>query len=247
MSEPFAGPATHAELPRTRQPRCGPENDLVERFLDQKALLNVRRQRVSFFREPKLLSGFPDLVAVRWDEPTAARWHESRAALVEDELRLLHFLTQVGACAETDLQRWSFSRVGAALGRLAASGLVHRHRGRWRAAPLTTTFAVRSIFAFEAKISNWAVAIGQAAVNRWFASESYVLVPRHVALEGLVGAARNVGVGVWLEGARRPVLRAVRSDVRQPVSYASWLFNEWSWRQSLRDSRWGPADDRDHA
>jgi hypothetical protein len=99
------------------------------------------------------------------------------------------------------------------------------------------TFAVRSIIAFEAKISSWAIAVQQAFINRWFATESYVLVPKHAPLHRLVTVAGDVGVGVWTEGARRPVLRAVKSDARQPVSYASWLFNDWSWRQARGEFR----------
>lgn len=239
--------ATEADLVRTegaigaalrsRRPRIGPENDLVERFLDRMEFRSVGGQRVTVFREPKLQSGFPDVVAVRWREATTERWHESRATLVEDELRLLHFLTLEGASDEGELKRRNFGRVTFALDRLAAVGLVRNVGGRWRAAPLHAAFAVRSIISFEAKISSWTAAVSQAALNRWFASESYVLVPQGAAIEGLVGAAIRFGVGVWIEGSRRPALPASRSDVRQPVSYASWLFNEWSWRESLQDAQ----------
>lgn len=220
---------------RGRQPRVGPENELVERFLHGIRFRATAGTRLTIFREPKLQSGFPDIVAVRWDEDRAARWGAERASLHEDELRLLHFLTLTGTSCENSLRRHHFDGVDASLQRLADVGLVRRARSGWRASPLRSTFAVRSIVAFEAKISSWRSAIEQAFLNRWFASESYVLVPSNATLKRLVDAARDVGVGVWVEGEQAPVLRAVKCVDRQPVSYASWLFNDWCWRYALAE------------
>jgi hypothetical protein len=220
-----------------RPQRPGPENDLVDRFLrDLRFPLNAGL-RVTVFREPKLLSGFPDLVAVKWHHATAARWLNARATLGHDDIRLLHLLATNGPFVDADWTRYSIQDPSQSLQSLTAVGLVARTRGgAWRTAPMRDVFAVRSILAFEAKISSWGTAIEQAARNQWFASESYVVAPRGRRLTALVDAAKARGVGVWVEGARRPMLRAVRGDIRQPVSYASWLFNEWAWRNSLTAS-----------
>ncbi|MBV9311563.1 MAG: hypothetical protein JOZ73_12060 [Solirubrobacterales bacterium] len=224
---------------RHRRARPGPENDLVDRFLTDLRLSAPSGVRVTVFREPALLSGFPDLVAVKWHEATASGWATARSTLRDDDIRLLHFLFTRGPVDEAQLRAHCFRRIQRTLEQLIELRLVLHARGKWRAAPLREAFAVRSIIAFEAKISDWASAVEQAALNRWFASESYVLTPRGGPRTSLIEAARVRGVGVWVEGTSRPALRAARDSSRQPVSYASWLFNEWAWRCSLINERRG--------
>jgi len=229
--------ATKAAGMSSRPPRQGPEADLVERFLGQFRPRVAVDHRMTIFREPQLPAGAPDVVVVKWDAAVASRWEPARRQLTASDVQLVHFLATSGPADLASLAWHQFRRAPRALRVLADLGLVRESRGRWRAAPLRGVFAVRSIIAFEAKISNWSTAIEQAARNRWFASESYVLAPRGSALPSLVAGSRTFGVGVWVEGAAAPVLRAVRNEARQPVSYASWLFNEWAWRCSRTDAR----------
>jgi hypothetical protein len=107
----------------------------------------------------------------------------------------------------------------------------------WASRRLEESFAVRGIVAFEAKISDWTQAIHQASANRWFASESYVLVPAVPARGTLLAQAQRAGVGVWVEGKNTPVQQAPSTIERQPMSFASWLFNEWAWLDASRSPR----------
>jgi hypothetical protein len=100
--------------------------------------------------------------------------------------------------------------------------------------PVREAFAVREILAFEAKMSLTSHVIDQAAANRWFASASYVLLPSWSQESQLVEDADECGVGIWINGARRPKLR--QPTTAQPLSYASWLFNDWAWRAVSRRS-----------
>lgn len=113
---------------------------------------------------------------------------------------------------------------------LARSG-----RSGWRAAPVRQVFAARRIIAFEAKISDWPGVLEQASLNRWFASESYVLAPRGPRDPAILTAIRSLGIGLWIEGERRPSIPVSRRGASRPISYASWLFNEWAWRESMRE------------
>ncbi|HMG11972.1 MAG TPA: hypothetical protein VK571_02265, partial [Gemmatimonadaceae bacterium] len=70
--------------------------------------------------------------------------------------------------------------------------------------------------------------IDQAAANRWFASASYVLLPSFSSESSLVEEADACGVGIWVNGAPKPRLR--QRYPAQPLSYASWLLNDWVWR-----------------
>ncbi len=215
----------------------GPEADLVDGFLCGFRPRLAIDHRNTVFREPSLPSGFPDLVLVTWHEPTINAWRAERAQLLRDDLRLLHILSTGGPLGEERLAEFNFFRLSTSLERLIRLGMVISSRNGWRAAPLRQCFAVRRIIAFEAKISDWSGAVEQASVNRWFASESYVLLPRLPRSSSLVDSAVRLGVGIWISGERRPVLRARHDSSRQPVSLASWLFNEWVWHGSIhRDS-----------
>jgi hypothetical protein len=205
----------------------GPETDVVEQFLAAYRPRLGAGTQVSLFREPAVPSGFPDVVAVTWNEHAARAWTDERRRLSSTDLRLLHLLATAGPLSIERLAALSFTRLRPALGRLEQLGLVRGHRGRWTTIPLKQCFAVRSIVAFEAKVSDWAGAVEQAWTNRWFASESYVLLPRLPRSSGVVSLATARGVGIWIAGSRRPVLAAAPASVRQPVSFASWMFNEW--------------------
>jgi hypothetical protein len=87
-------------------------------------------------------------------------------------------------------------------------------------------FAIRRIIAIEAKISEWRAALDQAFVNTWFTPESYILVPMIPKGAMLFDAAIQRGIGVLSK--ERPCL--VPRKLGRPRSYASWLFNEWTWR-----------------
>jgi hypothetical protein len=214
---------------RFRSRRSGPEADLVDRFVDALPIGTPRDCRTTLFREPRLLSGFPDLVAVTWHVPTTQRWTGARRDIATADLRVLQLLVSGGPAADADLTR-IFGKVPAAsLKRLDEAGLVRKRAGTWASRRLKESFAVRGIVAFEAKISDWAQAIHQASANRWFASESYVLVPAVPRRSTLLVQARQAGVGVWVEGVNTPLQQAPSTIEQQPMSFASWLFNEWAW------------------
>lgn len=211
---------------RRRRVVPGREAELVDGFLSGFRPRASESLRVSVFREPALPSGFPDLVAVTWREPVSATCLEHRG-LSLDDLRLLHILWTHAPVDAAWLERLNFSRPTAMLARLNALGMAVSQGRRWRTTPLRQFFAVRSITAFEAKISDWSGALEQAGANRWFASESFILAPKVPRDPRVFDEARRIGVGIWVGGVQKPVLRAPRARVRQPVSFASWLFNQW--------------------
>lgn len=206
---------------------------MVNAFVAGNSFAAPRGCRTTLFREPRLVSGFPDLVAVTWHVPTTERWAGARHALSTFDLRLVQLLVSHGEATEKQLNEFSGREALRALARLDAAGLVIERHGAWRVRRLKDAFAVRGIVAFEAKIADWAQALAQARQNTWFASESYVLVPRRPKTSSLVGEAGQVGVGVWVNGENAPLL-AAKVNEGQPLSYASWVFNEWAWRHAVR-------------
>ncbi len=106
-------------------------------------------------------------------------------------------------------------------------------RDLWSARPASKIFAVERLVAVEAKVGKWAEALKQAVLNTWFASESYLLLPRMTNGE-LSKAASERGIGIWSQdkGPEWLGLPALE-EANLPRSYGSWLFNEWAWRRAL--------------
>lgn len=75
-----------------RKGKDGPEQKLLDWFLEQDIISVPRGHKVTVFREPRLPSGFPDLVIVIWKESVARQWTSARASLTASDLRVMHFL-----------------------------------------------------------------------------------------------------------------------------------------------------------
>lgn len=217
-----------------RRPLAGPEQDLVERFIRAMPLVRAPDSRVTVLREPLLESGFPDLVIVVWRHARTANWGESRMALVLDDLRLMHYLFQRRRAAHAELESFFGSRFARlSVERLHSAGLVRSAGRAWFPRALERVFAATKIISVEAKIGNWSEVLSQARLNTWFASKSYVLVPR--VSESQVREAERFGVGVL--SPERGVMREWGAfPARLPRSYASWVVNDLAWRASNQPS-----------
>lgn len=243
---PMATERVHDTAPRTtvhrsgsairwlpfRTPTHGPELELVHEYLESHIPPPPDGQALTVFLEPAIESGFPDLVAVYWSQRVASFWAACRAELTGSDVRVAHFLATRGASDVDTLEYYFRPRVSCALERLHAANMIRRVGSRWRARPLETIFAVRRLLAIEAKVTNLREGLLQAIQNTWFASESYLLLPKLPRGSALSDEAEKFGVGVAERG--RPLHRSgVRPRRKRiPLSYASWLFNEWAWRSA---------------
>lgn len=210
----------------------GPEQDLLDWFLHQKVISVPRGHNVTVFREPRLPSGFPDLVFVVWRESVARHWTDERARLTARDLRIMHFLGNEGPTSTEDLRLLFSDDVENRLALLAEAQMVRAVGKAWKARSLDSTFAASHIIAVEAKINEWKGALDQAHLNTWFASESCILVPRVPRNSELLHAATERGVRVLAkeDASSIKIDRPVRCG---PKSYVSWLFSEWAWRASI--------------
>ena len=220
----------------SRKSQRGPEGQLVDWLLEELPFEVPRACQATIFREPRLDSGFPDLVVVVWHPPTMRTWVEARCRLMPGDLRLLQYLVTHGPAAEVSLKALFGGRsLRAALNRLEEGALVRPSGSRWIARSLQKSFAVRNIIAIEAKVADWQRAVQQAYLNTWFTAESYVLLPEAGKGHPLRATARKLGIGVVTKA--QGLVRQPRTGGNLPRSYASWLFNEWAWRASLRRSQ----------
>lgn len=212
-----------------RSRRDGPERELIDRFLDLCPFSVPRGCHATIFREPRIASGFPDLVVVFWSIATAQKWNSERNLLTRDDIRVAHYLYEYGPLQNSDIHQITPRSSGSSLERLEAAGLIRQVGDEWKLRSLPTTFAARRIIAIEAKVSEWNVAVNQAFLNTWFASDSFVLVPEDTSTARIRKAARPLGVRVCKPGQSVECNRPAFPN-RVPRSYASWLFNEWAWR-----------------
>lgn len=210
-----------------RRRRPGPEAELVDWFLDVWPVKVPRGCRITVFREPRLESGFPDLVLVVWNVQAARRWNPLRASLTHQHIRLMQFILGAGSVSHRCLTETFSKKVLKYLSRLEEAEMVRKAGESWEALDLSKSFATRNIVAIEAKMSEWTVALDQAFLNTWFASTSYVLVPHMPKRSRILQSAVSRGVGVWAQAdTGKP--QAIPNTGRLPVSYASWQFNEWA-------------------
>jgi hypothetical protein len=215
-------------IDRTSQFRAsndGPEKDLVAEFVGKLPFRMRPGRRHAIFVEPWLESGAPDLVYVEWKPAVVTRWRSVRASLGLQDIKLLQLLYS---------RRWQLRDIEDLLGpallpaieKLSRAGLLLL-KGRYlQPTTLARAFAATRIVAIEAKVSQWSRAIEQAHLNTWFASESYILMPRKPRSSRILERAKAAGIGVWVMNAVPTRVLSPRRH-RLPASYASWQFNEW--------------------
>jgi hypothetical protein len=194
-----------------------------------KARLTPNR-KLMVFAQPAIETGFPDLVAVIWREDIARTWVAEREQLRASDLRLLHLLATQGPIDLAVLQGVFQRGLQGMLGRLDDAAVVTIGKSTCRARQTSKIFAVERIIAVEAKVSATQRVLEQAGGNSWFSSESHALLPKSTTCERLKDLASTLGVGLLgLEQER--VAQVHEASVRTvPLSYGSWLFNEWTWR-----------------
>lgn len=213
-----------------RRTRPGPELDLVKSFLRVMPIHIPRGCRATAFHEPRLESGFPDLVIVVWRERITHNWRSERISLKSHDLRLMHFLHKTRRAREDELVACFGRRAVESISRLYDSAMIRLVGSSWTPFALRGSFATSKIIAIEAKIGKWTKVLNQAHLNTWFASKSYVLVP-HMPSPPQLAEAKRLGIGVWSLDNQK--IREVASESTQlPRSYASWVLNDWAWKSA---------------
>lgn len=218
--------------PNFRAAQAGPEADLVERFLARNRFCFPRSVALSAFCQPKLESGIPDIVFVLWDRAVTRTWNNDRFELSKKDIRLLHYIYRAGPTTEALLCEQFSTQIGGGLEHLYNANLLQYSRNKIFTKPLSHIFAVKRIVAIEAKVKNSGVALSQAVMNTWFASDSFILVPRISRTTELCRTAQARGIRLLDDSTQEIPVPPTRSR-RLPLSYASWQFNEWAWRSSI--------------
>lgn len=215
-----------------RPTRQGPETDLILRYIQRETALLLNQQRsYALFLEPQLDTGFPDIVLVSFNPKVFNRWKPDRDKINNTDIKILHHMHFTGKENENSIEEKlgiSKKEVTSSFERLQSADLVKKGKNTWFPRSLRSTFSVTNIKAIEAKVKNWKDAFEQADINRWFASESYILSPIEKPTSQIVETSKEYGIGLYImPDGSIPKRIAIAAKNKVPSSYASWLFNEW--------------------
>ena len=113
------------------------------------------------------------------------------------------------------------------------ANIIIRKKQKWQPVPINQSYGITALHTIEAKVGKWDDVLKQAFLNKWFASESYVMLPIVKPSEQNIIRANSQGIGVLaLTGNKKHIRQYSKAQKNSiPTSYASWLFNEWIGRK----------------
>ena len=218
---------------RTRTERVGPEAALVDEFLGEVLFVHSDEQRVFILKEPQIGQSFPDVVVVVYEPKNLEQWPEARRELTTEDLRLIQLIHTNRGATGNELKLFLGKVPSRCLDRLYAAQMIEQKGDRWQTRELSSIFALSSVLAFEAKMSPTSKVLEQALANKWFATNSAILVPSIGGRSRIAEAAKRHDLRVYTKPVgRRLSIRPKRFN--KPLSYASWIINEWAWRMATQ-------------
>ncbi len=216
----------------TRKATIGEENDLVEQFVDFYCYNFIRYNRntnLAIFIEPRILSGFPDIVLASYSPTIADNWTDTRNRLSIPDLKILsHIIATKGINGKEIMTtlRMPEKQVLFSLEMLIDSNLIDRKNGMWKSGKTKSIFSIKKLLAVEAKINNMSRVVEQSFLNTWFSSHSYVLTNRNNLKESIVKKFEKRGLGLY--GKTNQFMKVIEAKKHLlPSSYLSLQFNEW--------------------
>ena len=222
---------------KVRTRTAGAELDFVRSFVELLVGSCCKRDSVALFLEPRIDSGYPDLVQVVYSPGFVERWVPERDLLDDGDLKTLAYLADVGftsAEAATTALGAPERRIVARMERLCCCGMARRTANGWRPAKRANYFGVKSITAFEAKMSAPGAVLRQALMNTRFASASCVLLASKSPTAATRSEFARFGIGLRAGSSFEELVRAEHR--RLPNSYVTLKFNEWVGSQLIKGS-----------
>jgi hypothetical protein len=216
----------------TRPVAPGDEYDLVEQFIEYYCHMFIRankKTQLAVFIEPRIESGFPDVVFAAYLPSITDNWSDKRDLLDVYDLKMLSYLC---GAAETSGAKL-ISKLGfpekqtlVSLEKLMDAKLVTYRAQSWRVRELRKVFSLTKLIAVEAKINNINKVVEQTHLNTWFASHSYALTNSIRPQRETIKTFSRYGIGLYCRGKQFQKVVEAR-QYALPSSYLSFRFNEW--------------------
>ena len=223
----------------TRTTTQGEEHALVMEFIEyycDRFLSRNKVDKLAVFVEPRVSSGFPDIVFAWYAPAVMDNWSIDRTRLGTPDLKILSHLILMrgsnGAGVITAL-RMPERQVITSLEKLIDADLVSRVGHTWVPRELRDIYGIRRLVSVEAKVNNMRRVAEQSFINTWFSSQSYALTNTCNPQNETVQSLAKHGIGLYCKsGTFKKVIEARRLSL--PSSYLSLQFNEWIGNASLQ-------------
>ena len=216
----------------TRPVTAGAEYALVEQFINyycHRFARNNKKAQLAVFIEPRIESGFPDVVFASYLPSITDNWSDKREALDTCDLKLLSYMCNkadvLGAKIITKLG-FSEKQTITSLEKLMDAELISYRDHSWRLRELRDVFSLTKLIAIEAKLNDISKVVEQTHLNTWFASHSYALTNSVHPQNETIKVFSRYGIGLYCMGSQfRKIVEAKQYTL--PSSYLSFQFNEW--------------------
>lgn len=208
-------------------------NSFINYFIKKKS--DLTKKQIAIFVEPQIDTGYPDIVVVEYYSSKLFLWNDFRFKLTNNDLKILFEIQKRKKTSKKELEillGFKESTLCDSLSRLNSCGMLLANKtfDSIYSKKLETFCQVKNIISIEAKMDKWNEAIQQATNNTWFASESYILMKKNKCNDEVINLCKERGVGIILQNDKiYAVLESKKSKF--PVSYSSFLFNEWIFRR----------------
>ena len=165
----------------TRPTTQGEELELVEEFIDyyiHAFLKNNKVNNLAVFVEPKVASGFPDIVFASYSPKILDNWSEEREKLTVNDLKVMSHLIMTGGSTGSDLisgLKMSERVTLQSIENLLDANLICRVHGLWKPVNIGKIYNIKKLVSVEAKMTDMKKVAEQSLINTWFASQSYAL------------------------------------------------------------------------
>ena len=216
----------------TRTATQGEEIELVKEFIEfycDRFLKNNKVNNLAVFVEPRVSSGFPDIVFATYSPDILENWSKKREKLDIYDLKVLsHFILSKGCTGEQLINTLKLpeKQILKSIECLIDAKMITRVNGKWKAEKLKNIYSIKKLVSVEAKISDMKKVAEQSLINTWFASQSYALTNIERPQEVTLNNFQKQGVGLYCKrNGFRKVVEAQKLAL--PSSYLSLQFNEW--------------------
>ena len=215
-----------------RNATMGEEYAMVEQFIDyycSKFIHNNKKHRLAVFVEPRIDSGFPDVVFASYRPSILENWSDERSKLDVSDFKLLSFLCYTpNATGDIIISKLGLPerQTLKSLEKLLDAKLIVHRNMCWQARNIRDIFSITKLVAVEAKMSNVSKVVEQSFLNTWFASHSYAVTNSVNPHNDTIQSFSQCGVGLYCRGKQfKKVVDAKQYSL--PSSYLSFQFNEW--------------------
>ena len=221
-----------------RKQTQGDELSLVNEFIDfycDRFSRTKRTRNLAVFIEPRIVSGFPDIVFAEYSPSIVDQWSDMRADLDLLDLKVLFYLIDVKGttgCEIITKLKLPERQVLQSIEKLLNAKLIHWHQGIWCSYEIDKVFSLKKLMAVEAKIGDVRKVAEQTFVNTWFASHSFAVMDSCSPQSSTVNKFQKHGIGLYCKDKDFKKIIEAR-EFKLPSSIGSLQFNEWIGNQLL--------------